>query len=57
VLILLSIVGTLVMSNTVTLRRLKVELQRLEEKQKRAIQARGELRHAPAGELRKQPEE
>ena len=40
VLILLGIMGTLVVSNSVTLRRLKVELQLLEQKQNRAVQAR-----------------
>jgi len=48
VLVLLSVIGALVMSNTVALRRLKLELQRLEEKQKRAIDApTGDPRHAP----------
>jgi uncharacterized membrane protein YwzB len=40
VLILLSVMGTLVVSNTVALRRLNVELQLLEKKQNRALQAR-----------------
>ena len=40
VLILLSVMGTLVASNSVTLRRLKVELQLLEQTQNRATQAR-----------------
>ena len=39
VLILLSVMGTLVVSNTVALRRLNVELQLLEKKQNRALQA------------------
>ena len=41
VLILLSVMATLVVSNTVALRRLNVELQMLEKKQNRAL----ELRH------------
>jgi hypothetical protein len=40
VLILLSVMGALVVSNTVALRRLKIELQLLEQKQIRALQER-----------------
>jgi hypothetical protein len=40
VLVLLSVAAALVVSNTVVLRRLKVELQLLEQRQNRALQAR-----------------
>ena len=40
VLILLSVMAVLVASNTVVLRRLKVELQLLDQKQTRAVQER-----------------
>jgi hypothetical protein len=44
VLILLSVMGVLLLSNTVTLRRLKVELQLLEQKQKHAWEQRAQDR-------------
>ena len=40
VIVLLSLIGTLVVSNSVVLRRFKVELQLLEQKQQRALAQR-----------------
>jgi hypothetical protein len=51
VLILLSLMATLMVSNAVALRRLKLELQLLEEKQKRVL----EKRISPASPLRPFP--
>jgi len=49
-LVLLSVMAALLVSNAVTLRRLKVELQMLEQKQNRALQ--GPDTHHPTSDLR-----
>ncbi len=47
ILVLLSVMAALILANTTTLRRLRVELQLLEQKQKRAFEKPGVAVPAP----------